>query len=1007
MKVSIRRWLGFAALPAALLFFGLSNPAHAVSYQCNDVQSEPNDSIEINQTGNCTISSSITAKNDITINVTGGTIDTQGLTSTEGKIVVKVQGNGTFNDEIKAENNVEIEISNNGILDAKAKITSVKGDVFLKSLDKDVMTKAIDSGQAVEVLAGIQDGTSAGKIIIDGDIRANTEEKPLIPQVGTGTNVLLRAQETIKTKSVSTNGTAGAGSSSCGGIQIDANLHPFNNTLFTIGDDTPNGVNGVLDTRTSIGGGTDPFYRACGIAVTNGVSASQAGLKVSDFASIQTTNSASRGNIVILDAQNGNLILPTAGGTFDISSSGQGGGTIYLLARKIVAADNTVIKASPGDNTAGFLQGIFISADTVEFTGATGLTLEADGKGADPSSGQSQIVVVPTGGISPTYSNQVKTMSWNLDFPNLFNLKQPVHFDGGTSGQLNIHADGDDTLVAISGYPVKLNGGKATIQAKGGKNGGKHEIIIGFSGAKTGTDEGLVIDNSDDVLFFARGEGNNAAGGDISIAVDVATLKALDHNVIFRANGPQSKDGDGGTIQFFSSFVLLDEDTKVKFDADASVNSSGNAQLDRDGRKAILFDAGSSEIKVGKAKGTFQFSANGGGASGNAGAIEIRTTDKVTVRNNVELISAFAPSFDGDGGSILIDSSNTVFNQNFFSTSEAVELAIRATGGVQNGKGGTITIPFASGKNFPAGISRLNVNALMKVDGGFLEPQSTPYGTIELNGVACSQQLTGIQSWPKTAWQCSGANHVDDVIQAANMVPTNLKNQLLNTPSPQNPIVQVYNMRHIDHFRLFFDDTPFPVGQSLTFGRTLADIRVSAAFDYVFTGGNEVDASIAAGSFESPSVSVATIRHHSILHEIGHEFDYMWGGLGEPGNPGNPTAFEQAIIDDASNDFGINFSSPGISRPCLFVQGGAGVFSQTTCNLVPNQDNFNVLRVRFLGSISPFITRELFGIAFGHVLSEAPANYGNIPELQRAIDLMPATKLYILGLINSPPMPIR
>ena len=874
MKESIRRWLGLAALPAVLLMFGLSSQAHAVAYDCDDAQSEPTGSIEITHSGNCTISQSLTAQGDITINVTGGTIDTQGLTSTEGKIVINGQGNGTFNGEIKAENNVEIEISSNGTLDAKAKITSVKGDVFLESIDKDVMTKAIDSGQAVEVLAGIQDGTSAGKIIIDGDIRANTEEIPLVPQVGTGTNVLLRAQETIKTKSVSTNGTSVAGSASCGGIQIDANLHPFNNTLFTIGDDTPNGVNGVLDTRTATGGGTDPFYRACGIAVTNGVSASQAGLKVNDFASIQTANTASLGDIVILDAQNGDLTLPTTGGTFDISSPGQGGGTIYLLARKIVAANNTVIKASSGDNTAGFLQGVFISADTIEFTGANGLTLDADGKGANATNGQSQIVVVPTGGIIPTYTNLVKSMTVTIDFPDFFNLKQQVHFDGGTSGKLNIHADGEDTLVAISGYPVKFNGGEATVQAKGGKNGSKHDIIVGYSGAKTGTESGLNIDNTGDVLFFARGEGNNAAGGDISFSVDVATLKAVDHNIIFRANGPQSKDGDGGTIQFFSSFVVLDENTRVKFDADASVNEVGSAQISREGRKAILFDAGGSEIFLGTAKNRFQFSANGGGKEGNGGAIEIKSLGKIVVTNSQKQVTASALG-KGEGGDIIIDSDDQVRIRQQTPASNQAPRAIEAKG-ADTGKGGTIKLTKAKSN----GQIRIIVDETFAVDSGQSAADSVFSGALTMNkdpdeqsDITCTKYKNSASNYPNAYWYCSVfQDRALDSLNTLKSMTSEAQDELDSFDAP------VYVFKSVGAYNAFHDDnqsaeveipgssSPGNVG-GFAIGRDATSTTVNQRIIVVLEGQSAGPVFIAY----APEDVKFTARH-----EAGHILDRQW-----------------------------------------------------------------------------------------------------------------------------------
>lgn len=213
-------------------------------------------------------------------------------------------------------------------------------------------------------------------------------------------------------------------------------------------------------------------------------------------------------------------------------------------------------------------------------------------------------------------------------------------------------------------------------------------------------------------------------------------------------------------------------------------------------------------------------------------------------------------------------------------------------------------------------------------------------------------------------------------------------------------------MENINNFHAFFNtpNVPNPVSTNLVFGRSIPEHRVSASFDKVFDGASILDATFVAGQWENPQVVVTTIREHTILHELGHQFDFIWGDLAKPGTQGNPTAFEQAIDADAIAQPGINLLANGNPRNCF------PLFSTTTCQIAQNQgltDNLSILAFRFLGGQAPFITREAFAIGFGHLLSKSPNNFGNIPELERAFDLMPNTTSFIQNHINNPPAPVQ
>src|SRR5690606_37161324 len=74
----------------------------------------------------------------------------------------------------------------------------------------------------------------------------------------------------------------------------------------------------------------------------------------------------------------------------------------------------------------------------------------------------------------------------------------------------------------------------------------------------------------------------------------------------------------------------------------------------------------------------------------------------------------------------------------------------------------------------------LNVNALIKVDGGPNEPTGGFFGAISINGVTCAQTKLQ-QTWPKTIWSCNvGTAHRDKILESANGLFSPFKPDLQN-----------------------------------------------------------------------------------------------------------------------------------------------------------------------------------------------------------------------------------
>jgi len=276
MKRSIRRWLGLAVVPAALALFGAVAPAQAVTFaNCNDIPSTGHiGSVTVTQVGDCDIPFDLNYPDGTTLLITNGKLTTR-------------------------------------------KITSDNGEIFLSSTNSTVETKQLSAGTTIRVIAGLQGGTAASSITIDGDVISNVANT----STNNG-NIMLRAWGLIKTKDIKTNGTMGPASLRSGAVQIDADMSGQNNVLFTIGADTANGVNGNINTRSVNGGGNNPIGTVeSGVRITNGTTNSTGGITLTDPKNIKLGNSSSRAGQVELNARKGTITLPVG----QLDASGETG----------------------------------------------------------------------------------------------------------------------------------------------------------------------------------------------------------------------------------------------------------------------------------------------------------------------------------------------------------------------------------------------------------------------------------------------------------------------------------------------------------------------------------------------------------------------------------------------------------------------------------------------------------------------------------------------------------
>ncbi|MCA9814036.1 MAG: hypothetical protein KC652_02895 [Cyanobacteria bacterium HKST-UBA01] len=658
MKVRIHRWLGLAIVPLTLLMLGAS-PAFAAG-ETHKCDGDPNFPF-LNEV--FTHDENSPENGPIIVRRTDGqdcVISAADIHAT-GQIDIKIEGGGKL------------------IIPNAANIRSLGGNVTLVSTGNDISAPNADikADNLIDIQAGVADGSVTGSIDTK-DIISNYRNV----QVGDA-NILIRAQADLSIGKVKTNGNLGINSQRSGNVQIDANLHPANIGDISIG---AGGSIEEIDIR-SLTGGTDingnpsPFKAEIGMRVENGSDNSTGNITVDDLSAIKVTQSQSRSGRLELNTNKGELVLGS--GTLDASQDNFGGGNIYLFAEKITFTGAATLDNSQLDSAPKTARQIIIAASEIDY-GAGNLSIISDGSGLSDAA-PATIYFLPAGGIISQGGINVLNLDFTVQFNGAFFFYPgEVHFNGGTTADLMMQADGEHIQIAITGDNIVFDGKDVTVQARG-KNHTKHEIVMGFFdfGSYDGT-KGLQMNNTGVTLFNVRGFGGpNNSGGDIQIQVDKSDLNLGRWNL--RANAG-ANGTDGGTILYTTSLMTLSTNTLVDFNADAALNAVGNGQILRpsNGRKAIFLNAGQSDLILGRNKEKIQFSANGGGQGGNGGAIEVVSTGQILLDRS-DAVTAAVKGPNGQGGQIKIDAGTLAF-----SNPNGVE--INVDGGMTSGNGGVIEL---------------------------------------------------------------------------------------------------------------------------------------------------------------------------------------------------------------------------------------------------------------------------------------------------------------------------
>lgn len=953
-----KRWLGLAAVPFALAFLAFAQPAHAADYagDCASIPNHVTGNATVNDPGNCVIDTGATLIVDGTLTVDAVSVDVKSEIQSVGKVTIRTNPGG----ELKL----------------RKKASSQNNDILLQSPQNRIETKGLEAGNSVQVDAGLNGAEgSTWDIKIDGQIIINKiQSSPTNPNIHG--NVLLRAVGPISTKTIKTDGNLGAASLKSGGVQIEAYRNggiAANSAEFVIGGDSaPNGVNGNIVTESTIGGGTSPSFVNGGVYVTMGGTTSTGNIRVFDASAIKVRATQSRSGWIILNARAGSIFLPA--GTLSASgdtTNNSSAGLIYLLAKTLDTQPGTVIATNQTERAPGVAHQIFICVETLRYrgNGTDGLKILNDGDGGGGFF--SLVNISPSGYLVPqNLTSNVNVMPWNFSLSSAELAKDgPLAFDGSEgNAPIVMRSDGNTAAVNVSGYPLSFSGGDVTIRSRGEI---LHRVNVGFFGSRTNK-QGLVVNVVGN--FIVDANGRSGAGGIVQVKADSSILTATTSTsdptsgkIVFRADGPESGDGDGGTINLDLSAVDLF--ARGFISADAAPNGTGNAvksTIGGTGPQAVIFTSGSS-LALGTNIGKFRISAAGGSTGGNGGGVVVLTPGSsiITVSNSLS-VDASAHGPVGDGGNIELNSATRVQFKDGDDFAET-RLSLAASGGTFTGAGGRVLIPHVRGPSETINKRHLDVNSTILVDGGPSSATSVFDGSISLRSVTCRQYKTGFSTWPKRYWNCVSPDSpgAETIVRdtAFSIHPDIHKTEL------EVHRVQLYTMQNSSAWQNFFADTDTRPDNEIGLSATTDPPKDSATTTVFMQQNNGI----------ANNQLVATTAH-----ELGHQLDAFWGRVSNLGTW--QTAF--------ANDFSKNTSGYLDGETCTTV------FLAATCNdpQYASKPNSEIFRLHFgLDQIDPSRRpAEMFADMFEHFQTNSQGS-----EYENAMEYLPEMKAYMLNAINN------
>lgn len=1047
MKIPKKRWLGLAFAPALFALIGFASPASA--YTCANVPASVSGDLIISESGNCTISHDVTVTNGNIQITSGAAISAQALTTTGGgNILLTATGNvgtnslttgdgantggieinantggggGVFNIGAGGANGVNGVLNTSNTSGGGTAPGFIHGGIFITNGNSGSM-----GGITVSSMSAIQVKASASR---SGIINLNAQNGTLTLPAGTLDSIGAAGQGggsiTLLAKTLATgNGTIISASQdytasgTSHGVTIAAQTVTVTGTGLKIQGDG-NGITGSPSTAfatlapqgsftlSSNGdvhnllwtiNSSNFFYVDAGVTVsgsapftmtangnygrvsvtghpvtfsnkavtlqskaatsheviigyngtltnTLGVGLNGTGTATLDVSAVKRTgDTTANGGSIQLYGDNMTFNSPTLKFLANGPTSGNGdGGTVYInsksaklkvTSKATISANAASAAAGTGNANANAIQ-LFPGAATVEIGNDAGQYV-LSATGGKKSGNGGTIYVNPFPGDVNVHNSLATTIPINASAIGTTGNGGTIRLIGNT----NVTFAGTALAIKADGGTQKGDGGTIQILGNGTVNLGSATNAATLSAkapgtTNTNTNKGGTVemrytgDLTVDGLGIDVSGGGNAAGGTINLH-DLGKLKVTGE---LRADGKGS--GKAGTITLASnSFNTMTLDG-------STISASGDPTAGTgDGNQVTINNLG--PITTDNAK----ILSNGGGASGNGGKII------VTVDPNTQPINVTTAKFEARGN---VDSNQT-------------------------GKGGSVSINKATGTPTTTDPNiAINVPYVFYVDGGSSN-SVTDMGAISLNSVTCHQYKTVAAIYPKVGWDCitpdSGAN-ISTLVSAGASLPTTIQNQLANliSPPPAAPKVGVFAHLDLPSHEKFFGLTPSGI-YGKQFGISYVSwLRLSSTF----AESQGVSNATLSGS---PTIMVA-----ALVHELGHNLDYIWG----PGltNYSSQSAWKNLIAPDFATMDGL---------PC------ATVFYQATCNTYPTLSNSQRFDARFPGIAHK--EGELFAAMFEHVesfLTGNPPSYQVEPELEKALDTMLQLKAAMSSLIASPP----
>lgn len=759
MKRQIQRMLGLTALALGLAL-GFSAPAMAANYtgSCAGVPSGA-------QTGNaiigtagtaCTIPST-GANFTGTITINGSTITTTGAVTAGGALAVT----GTSTVNMKALTGSSVAVNTNANIttttinsSSSLNVATTAGTVTTGALTGgnatlqvtgtgNVTTAAVVSGGAINVTSSagkvttttLTSGSSSdivimsnsdlqtGKVLASGGFGA-TSSTGLIKVTSTittntganGGNVLLQANGNISSGAISTSGGA-----KTGGVEIDANMGGAS-SLFTIGSATANGV-ASINTSNTTGGGTANNFVIGGLFITNGTASSTGGITVTSMSAINVAASASRSGLVLLNAQNGAITLPT--GTLSSNgAAGQGAGQITLLANTVNTASGTILSATQAAGVAGTTHGVVIAATTINVAG-TGFQVLGNGDGITSQSNSAFAEIVPKGATTISSTGNLDNLQWSVTTAGPYNLPVTI---AGSGAAFTLSANGSNATASLLAFPLTLTNGATTITSKGSTN---HQVVIENNSSTGGS--GLVLTGNGAVLIDASGAATGDLAGAVNLVLQNANITVPSFTIQSNAAG---SSGYGGNIFFQTAALTLGTSTTSKFTANGPSSGTGN------GGSITVFPNAISNLKLGTNPGELQVLANGGSTGGDGGTIDVNPFPGSITIDTVNAVSAAVLGTNGKGGSVTL-----IGNPSLFVTSTLTGAAINVDG-KGTGDGGMVKIWATNPLTLGTAAGQLSLSA--KNNGG-----TGKGGTIE---IGYSSNLTSNVALSAAAGTGTGSN---------------------------------------------------------------------------------------------------------------------------------------------------------------------------------------------------------------------------------------------------------